>query len=73
MDNIDKKIQIVNDNYCFGIHDKSMEIRYHNMDKLPTYYKANPYGLESMLVMLQNNISKRILLNTLMARKILVS
>jgi hypothetical protein len=51
---------------------KSMEIRYqYNMDKLPTYYKAkSQYSvLESMVVMLQNEISqKKIALNTLMAR-----
>jgi hypothetical protein len=50
---------------------KSMEIRYqYNMDKLPTYYKAkSQYSvLESMVVMLQNEISqKKIALNTLMA------
>jgi hypothetical protein len=41
---------------------KSMEIRYqYNMDKLPTYYKAkSQYSvLESMVVMLQNEISQR--------------
>jgi hypothetical protein len=41
------------------------------MDKLPTYYKAkSQYSvLESMVVMLQNEISqKKIALNTLMAR-----
>jgi hypothetical protein len=46
---------------------KSMEIRYqYNMDKLPTYYKAkSQYSvLESMVVMLQNEISqKKIALN----------
>ena len=51
---------------------KSMEIRYqYNMDKLPTYYKAKSQysALESMVVMLQNEISqKKIALNTLMAR-----
>jgi outer membrane protein TolC len=51
---------------------KSMEIRYqYNMDKLPTYYKAKSQysNLQSMVVMLQNNISqKRIVLNTLMSR-----
>jgi hypothetical protein len=50
---------------------KSMEIRYqYNMDKLPTYYKAkSQYSvLESMVVMLQNEISQKIALNTLMAR-----
>ena len=49
-----------------------MEIRYqYNMDKLPTYYKAksNYSSLESMIVMLKNDISqKMIVLNTLMAR-----
>jgi hypothetical protein len=41
---------------------KSMEIRYqYNMDKLPTYYKAkSQYSvLESMVVMLQNEISQK--------------
>jgi hypothetical protein len=50
-----------------------MEIRYqYNMDKLPTYYKAkSQYSvLESMVVMLQNEISqKENALNTLMARQ----
>jgi hypothetical protein len=37
-----------------------MEIRYqYNMDKLPTYYKANHSALQSMVVMLQNDISKK--------------
>ena len=41
------------------------------MDKLSTYYKAkSQYNeLESMIIMLQNDISqKRIMLNTLMSR-----
>jgi hypothetical protein len=30
------------------------------MDKLPTYYRRNQYsGLESMLVMMQNNIAQK--------------
>lgn len=70
---LNKKIKIADDNLLLlGYMIKSMEIRYqYNMDKLPTYYKAkSQYGaLESMIVMLQNNISqKRIMLNTLMAR-----
>jgi outer membrane protein TolC len=70
---LDKKIQIANDNLLLLEYMiKSMEIRYqYNMDKLPTYYKAKSQysGLESMLVMMQNNIAqKRIVLNTLMAR-----
>lgn len=70
---MDKKIKIANDNLLLLEYMiKSMEIRYqYNMDKLPTYYKAKSQysGLQSMLVMLQNNISqKRIVLNTLMAR-----
>jgi outer membrane protein TolC len=70
---LSKKIKIVNDNLFHSEHMiKSMEIRYqYNMDKLPTYYKAkSQYGsLESMIVMLQNDISqKRIMLNTLMSR-----
>lgn len=68
-----KKIKIANDNLLLLEYMiKSMEIRYQfNMDKLPTYYKAkSQYGaLQSMVVMLENNISqKRIMLNTLMAR-----
>lgn len=68
-----KKIKIANDNLLLlGYMIKSMEIRYqYNMDKLPSYYKAkSQYSeLESMIVMLQNDISqKRIMLNTLMAR-----
>jgi hypothetical protein len=49
---------------------KSMEIRYqYNMDKLPTKAKSQYSVLESMVVMLQNEISqKKIALNTLMAR-----
>lgn len=70
---MDKKIKIANDNLLLLEYMiKSMEIRYqYNMDKLPTYYKAkSQYSeLQSMLVMLQNNIAqKRIVLNTLMAR-----
>ena len=70
---LNKKIKIADDNLLLlGYMIKSMEIRYqYNMDKLPTYYKAkSQYGtLESMIVMLQNDISqKRIMLNTLMAR-----
>jgi outer membrane protein TolC len=68
-----KKIKIADDNLLLlGYMIKSMEIRYqYNMDKLPSYYKAkSQYSeLESMIVMLQNDISqKRIMLNTLMAR-----
>lgn len=68
-----KKIKIADDNLLLlGYMIKSMEIRYQfNMDKLPSYYKAkSQYSeLESMIVMLQNDISqKRIILNTLMAR-----
>lgn len=70
---LDKKIKIANDNLLLLEYMiKSMEIRYqYNMDKLPTYYKAKSQysGLQSMIVMLENNISqKRIVLNTLMAR-----
>ncbi|RTY67146.1 TolC family protein [Flavobacterium sp. LB2P53] len=70
---LNKKIKIADDNLLLlGYMIKSMEIRYqYNMDKLPTYYKAkSQYGaLESMIVMLKNDISqKRIMLNTLMAR-----
>jgi outer membrane protein TolC len=68
-----KKVQLANDNLLLlGYMIKSMEIRYqYNMDKLPTYYKAkSQYSvLQSMIVMLQNDISqKRIMLNTLMSR-----
>ncbi|PWA05805.1 TolC family protein [Flavobacterium psychrotolerans] len=70
---LNKRIKIANDNLLLlDYMIKSMEIRYqYNMDKLPTYYKAkSQYGtLESMIVMLQNDISqKRIMINTLMAR-----
>lgn len=70
---LNKKIKIADDNLLLLEYMiKSMEIRYqYNMDKLPTYYKAkSQYGaLQSMIVMLQNDISqKRIMLNTLMAR-----
>ena len=68
-----KKIKIADDNLLLlNYMIKSMEIRYqYNMDKLSTYYKAkSQYSvLESMTVMLRNDISqKRIMLNTLMAR-----
>jgi outer membrane protein TolC len=71
---LDKKIKIANDNLVLLEYMiKSMEIRYqYNMDKLPTYYKAKSQysALESMVVMLQNEISqKKIILNTLMARE----
>ena len=70
---LNKKIKIANDNLLLMEYMiKSMEIRYqYNMDKLSTYYKAkSKYNeLQSMLVMLQNEIAqKRIMLNTLMAR-----
>ena len=70
---ISKKVKIANENLLLLAYMiKSMEIRYqYNMDKLPTYYKAksNYSSLESMIVMLKNDISqKMIVLNTLMAR-----
>ena len=70
---LNKKIKIAQDNLLLlNYMIKSMEIRYqYNMDKLPTYYKAKSQyaATESMIVMLQNDISqKRIMLNTLMAR-----
>lgn len=70
---LNKKIKIANDNLLLlDYMIKSMEIRYqYNMDKLPTYYKAKSQynALESMILMLQNDISqKRIMLNTLMSR-----
>ncbi|MFV7234768.1 TolC family protein [Flavobacterium sp. ZB4R12] len=70
---LNKKMQFADDNLLLlGYMIKSMEIRYqYNMDKLPTYYKAKSQysALQSMIVMLQNDISqKRIMLNTLMAR-----
>lgn len=70
---LNKKIKIANDNLLLlDYMIKSVEIRYqYNMDKLPTYYKAKSQysSLQSMIVMLQNDISqKRIMLNTLMAR-----
>lgn len=70
---LNKKIKIAHDNLLLLEYMiKSMEIRYqYNMDKLPTYYKAKSQysALESMILMLQNDISqKRIMLNTLMAR-----
>lgn len=70
---LNKKIKIANDNLLLlSYMIKSMEIRYqYNMDKLPTYYKAKSQysALESMILMLQNDISqKRIMLNTVMSR-----
>ncbi len=69
---LNKKIKIANENLLLLEYMiKSMEIRYqYNMDKLSTYYKAkSQYSvLQSMIVMLQNDISqKRIMINTLMA------
>ena len=68
-----KKMKILNENLLLlDYMIKTMEIRFqYNMDKLSPYYKAkSQYGsLESMLVMIKNNITqKRIMLNTLMAR-----
>lgn len=70
---LDKQTKIIKENLLLLEYMiKSMEIRYqYNMDKLPTYYKAkSSYNeMQSMEVMLQNNIAqKRIVLNTLMAR-----
>ncbi|GEC77682.1 TolC family protein [Flavobacterium aquatile] len=70
---LNKKAKVANDNLLLlNYMIKSMEIRYqYNMDKLSTYYKAkSQYNeLESMIIMLQNDISqKRIMLNTLMSR-----
>jgi len=70
---LNKKVKVANDNLLLLKYMiKSMEIRYqYNMDKLPIYYKAkSQYNeLESMIIMLQNDISqKRIMLNTLMSR-----
>src|SRR5574343_337565 len=70
---LNKKLKIANENLqLLNYMIKSMEIRYqYNMDKLPSYYKAkSQYNeLESMIIMLQNDISqKRIMLNTLMSR-----
>lgn len=70
---LDKKVKVANDNLLLlNYMIKSMEIRYqYNMDKLSTYYKSkSQYNeLESMIIMLQNDISqKRIMLNTLMSR-----
>jgi len=70
---LNKKVKVADDNLLLlNYMIKSMEIRYqYNMDKLPTYYKAkSQYNeLESMIIMLQNDISqKRIMLNTLMSR-----
>jgi len=69
-----KKIKKANENLLLlDFMIKSMEIRYqYNMDKLPAYYKAksNYSTLQSMIVMLENGISqKMIVLNTLMARE----
>ncbi|MCZ2485663.1 TolC family protein [Aquirufa antheringensis] len=70
---IKKKIKIAQDNIqLLEYMIKSMEIRYqYNMDKLPSYYKAKSQlaTLQSMIVMLENDISQRkYMLNTLMAR-----
>ena len=70
---IKKKIKIAQDNLqLLEYMIKSMEIRYqYNMDKLPSYYKAKSQlaTLQSMIVMLENDISQRkYMLNTLMAR-----
>lgn len=70
---IKKKAKIAQDNLLLlDYMIKSMEIRYqYNMDKLPSYYKAKSQyaALQSMIVMLENDISQRkYMLNTLMAR-----
>ncbi len=70
---LNKKVKIAKENLTLlSYMIKSMEIRYqYNMDKLPAYYKAksNYSSLESMIVMLENDIlQKMIVLNTLMAR-----
>ena len=70
---LDKKIAIVHENLdLLSYMIKSMEVRYqYNMDKLSTYYKAQSQfsSLQSMIVMLENEvIQKRIILNTVMAR-----
>jgi outer membrane protein TolC len=70
---IKKKIKIAQDNLLLlDYMIKSMEIRYqYNMDKLPSYYKAKSQRatLESMIVMLENDVSQRkYMLNTVMAR-----
>ncbi|HSD07066.1 TolC family protein [Flavobacterium sp.] len=70
---IKKKTKIAQDNLqLLDYMIKSMEIRYqYNMDKLPSYYKAkSQYAtLQSMIVMLENDISQRkYMLNTLMSR-----
>jgi outer membrane protein TolC len=65
---LNKKVKVANDNLLLL---KYMIKSMYNMDKLPTYYKAkSQYNeLESMIIMLQNDISqKRIMLNTLMSR-----
>ena len=53
---LNKKVKVANDNLLLLKYMiKSMEIRYqYNMDKLPTYYKANSQynELESMIIML---------------------
>lgn len=70
---IRKKIKIAQENLqLLDYMIKSMEIRYqYNMDKLPSYYKAKSQyaSLQSMIVMLENDISQRkYMLNTLMSR-----
>jgi outer membrane protein TolC len=70
---LNKRVKIAIDNLLLlDYMIKSMEIRFQfNMDKLSSYYKAKSQysALESMILMLQNDISqKRIMLNTLMAR-----
>ena len=69
-----KKVKIAADNILLLEYMiTAMEIRYqYNMDKLPNYYKAKAQKgeLEGMIVMLQNDLSQKlIMLNTLMARE----
>jgi hypothetical protein len=72
MDNIDKKIQIANDNlllleYMIKVWKYAINTTWTNCPRITR--RTQYSGLESMLVMLQNSIAqKRIMLNTLMAR-----
>jgi hypothetical protein len=61
MDNIDKKIQIANDNlllleYMIKVWKYAINTTWTNH---PRITRRNPYGLESMLVMMQNSIAKK--------------
>jgi hypothetical protein len=61
MDNIDKKYKLPMTICCFGIHDKSMEIRYqYNMDKHPRITRRTQYsGLKHVGNVAKQHVPKK--------------